>query len=92
MPTYDYICDSCNHEFEKMQSITADPIKECPECGQNSAVRVISGGAGVIFKGSGFYSTDYRDSSYQKDKKADVPASVPACASGGGCNGGGCGA
>ncbi len=74
MPTYDYECTSCGHEFEKFQKITEDPVLECPECGEE-ARRVLSGGAGVLFKGSGFYSTDYRSESYkkaaEKEKKAD---------------------
>ncbi len=71
MPTYEYICKSCGHEFEKFQSITAEAIKKCPECGKNTAKRLIGKGAGVIFKGSGFYETDYRSESYQKSAKAD---------------------
>lgn len=61
MPTYDYKCDSCNHEFEIMQSIKDDPLTKCPECGRNKLKKVISGGAGLIFKGSGFYLTDYKN-------------------------------
>ncbi len=60
MPTYDYRCKSCKHEFEKFQSITEDRIKICPECG-GEVERLIGAGAGLIFKGSGFYITDYKN-------------------------------
>ena len=66
MPTYDYKCDKCEHQFEKFQSITADALRKCPKCGKNSLKRLIGIGAGVIFKGSGFYETDYRSESYKK--------------------------
>lgn len=69
MPTYEYECKKCGI-FEKFQSITADPIKECPKCG-GPVKRLISAGAGVIFKGSGFYITDYRSESYKKDAKKE---------------------
>ena len=59
MPTYDYICKKCGHEFEEFHSISDDPVRVCPECGQISVERKISGGSGLIFKGSGFYITDY---------------------------------
>lgn len=72
MPTYDYACDACGHEFEEFQSMSAQPLKKCPECGKNKLRRLIGIGAGVIFKGSGFYETDYRGDSYSKDKKADT--------------------
>ena len=58
MPTYEYACEACGHKFEEFQSITAKPIKKCPKCGKSKAKRLISGGAGFIFKGSGFYITD----------------------------------
>ena len=74
MPTYDYECDACGHKFEKFQSITARPVRACPACGKRKVRRLIGMGAGVIFKGSGFYQTDYRSESYkkaaEKDKKA----------------------
>jgi putative FmdB family regulatory protein len=75
MPTYDYLCQKCEHKFEQMQSITANSLRKCPECGKMSLKRLIGAGAGIIFKGSGFYETDYRSDSYKKDKKA---ASKPA--------------
>jgi putative FmdB family regulatory protein len=71
MPTYEYECKSCGHRFEKFQSIKAAAIKTCPQCGKNAAQRLISAGAGIIFKGSGFYITDYRDSSYKEKAKAE---------------------
>ena len=71
MPTYDYECDACGHKFEKFHSITAAPIKKCPVCGKNKVRRLIGTGAGLIFKGSGFYITDYRDSSYKDKAKSE---------------------
>ncbi len=71
MPTYDYVCNSCDHRWEMFQSIKANPIKKCPACGKQRAKRVIGPGAGIIFKGSGFYQTDYRSDSYKKDAAAD---------------------
>lgn len=74
MPTYQYRCNDCGHNFEQFQSMTANPIKDCPEC--NGAVeRLISGGAGFLFKGAGFYTTDYRSDSYKKSEKADKDSS-----------------
>ena len=78
MPTYEYQCQKCGHRFEKFQSIMADPIKKCPKCGKKAVQRLISGGAGLIFKGSGFYITDYRDSSYTDKAKAESGESKPA--------------
>lgn len=60
MPTYDYVCEECSHEFEAFQRITADPLKECPKCG-GLVHRKIGAGAGLVFKGSGFYITDYKN-------------------------------
>ena len=77
MPTYDYECDACGHRFELFQSIKAGPIRKCPACKKLKARRLIGIGAGVIFKGSGFYCTDYRDKSYAtsaKNDKAQTPA------------------
>ena len=75
MPTYDYVCDACDHKFELFQSITAEPEKKCPECGKRKLRRLIGPGAGFVFKGSGFYQTDYRSDSYKKRAEADKPAS-----------------
>jgi putative FmdB family regulatory protein len=85
MPTYDYLCDSCGHEFEAFESITADPRKDCPECKQPRLRRKIGPGAAILFKGSGFYQTDYRSESYKKAAKAESPAaeSKPATSEGG---------
>jgi putative FmdB family regulatory protein len=73
MPTYEYQCTACGHAFEKFQSIKAAPIKKCPQCGKSKVKRLIGMGAGLLFKGSGFYITDYRGHSYSKAAKADAP-------------------
>ena len=59
MPTYEYECENCNHQFETQQSMSDDKLTKCPECKKNKLVRLISGGSGTIFKGSGFYKNDY---------------------------------
>jgi len=74
MPTYDYQCGQCDHEWELFQPISAKPVRKCPECGKLKAKRVIGPGAGIIFKGSGFYQTDYRSESYKKAAQADSKA------------------
>src|SRR5215207_1809541 len=71
MPTYEYKCFACNHTFERFQSITADPIKRCPECGKAKVKRLLGTGGGFVFKGSGFYITDYRDSTYHDKAKSE---------------------
>lgn len=81
MPTYDYRCGECEHEWEVFQSITAKPKRKCPECGKLKAKRMIGPGAGVIFKGSGFYQTDYRSSSYKKGAEAAKSAKEAASTS-----------
>ncbi len=78
MPTYDYICDDCGHEFEAYEPITADPRKDCPACSRPGLRRKIGPGAAILFKGSGFYQTDYRSESYKKAAKADKPADAAA--------------
>jgi len=70
MPTYDYECTVCGHEFEAFQSISAKPLDTCPECGK-ALRRLIGTGAGILFKGTGFYQTDYRSAGYQKEASAD---------------------
>jgi putative FmdB family regulatory protein len=72
MPTYEYACEACGHNFEEFQSIKAAPITTCPKCKKKKVKRLISGGAGFIFKGSGFYITDYRSDSYKSDAKSDT--------------------
>lgn len=74
MPTYQYRCNECRHEFSEFQSITADPLSTCPECG-GAVKRLISGGAGFLFKGDGFYTTDYRSENYKQAEKADRESS-----------------
>ena len=68
MPTYDYICNDCEKMYEYFQSMSDAPIKECPECKKNSLRRVISGGTGLIFKGSGYYLTDYKNKKTQSSE------------------------
>ena len=68
MPTYDYICNDCEKIYEYFQSMSDAPIKECPECKKNSLRRVISGGTGLIFKGSGYYLTDYKNKKTQSSE------------------------
>jgi putative FmdB family regulatory protein len=75
MPTYDYKCDACEHAWEEFQSIKAEPTKKCPSCGKKKARRLIGGGAGLIFRGSGFYLTDYRSDAYKKSAEADKQSS-----------------
>ena len=84
MPTYEYVCEKCGHHFDKAQSISAEPLSVCPEdlCsqkrwGKGKVKRAISGGAGLLFKGSGFYITDYRSEKYKEAAKKD---SAPATA------------
>lgn len=74
MPTYEYRCDACGHEFEEWQSITAAPLKKCPACKKNKVKRLLGTGGAIIFKGSGFYTTDYRSDSYKKAQSADKPS------------------
>lgn len=67
MPTYTYLCKSCGHKYDKLQNITAEPDKICPEC-QGEVERLIGGGSGIVFKGSGFYVTDYKKNSNNNSK------------------------
>lgn len=83
MPTYEYECKSCGYHFEKFQSMVDKPLSRCPKC-KKALRRIIGNGAGIIFKGSGFYATDYRKPSYKEKAKADntPPCSAapkPAC-------------
>ena len=71
MPTYDYVCDGCSHAFELFQSMS-DPVKKtCPKCSKKKLRRLIGAGGAIVFKGSGFYKTDYRSESYKKGAAAD---------------------
>ncbi|MCE9547873.1 MAG: zinc ribbon domain-containing protein [Planctomycetia bacterium] len=73
MPTYDYECDGCGHKFELFQSM-AEPVKrKCPKCGKQKLRRLFGTGGAIVFKGSGFYQTDYRSDSYKKGAEADKP-------------------
>ena len=74
MPTYDYQCDGCDHAFELFQGINEPKKRKCPSCGKLKLRRLMGTGAAIVFKGSGFYQTDYRSESYNKAKAADKPA------------------
>ena len=76
MPTYDYVCDACGHTFELFQSMTDSVKRTCPECKKRKLRRLIGTGGAIVFKGSGFYQTDYRSESYKKAAAADKPAST----------------
>lgn len=71
MPTYEYACQKCGHEFEQFQSMRDEPLKKCPKCKKQSLKRLVGGGAGLIFKGTGFYITDYK-------KKSGTPDAAPS--------------
>jgi putative FmdB family regulatory protein len=71
MPTYDYKCNACGHAFEQFQSMKDKVLRTCPNCGKKSLERLIGTGAAIVFKGSGFYQTDYRSENYKKAKEAD---------------------
>lgn len=78
MPTYEYVCEGCGHEFERFESITARPLRSCPKCGKKKVKRLIGTGAGIIFKGSGFYQTDYRSESYKKAAESETAGATGA--------------
>ena len=78
MPTYEYICEGCGCEFERFQSIMEKPLRTCPECGKRKAKRLIGRGSGIIFKGSGFYQTDYRSESYKKAAESETAGTAGA--------------
>ena len=92
MPTYQYECDACNHAFEMLQSMTEAKIRKCPKCGKLKLSRLIGSGSGVIFKGTGFYETDYKkksgsdsDAKAKSETKSETPkAETKTCASTGG--------
>jgi len=74
MPTYEYECGACGHRFERFQSITADPIRVCPACKKRKVRRLLGTGGAVLFKGSGFYATDYRSASYKEAARKESGA------------------
>ena len=87
MPTYEYACSKCGHHFDQFQSMRDEPLKKCPKCHKMALKRLIGGGAGLIFKGTGFYITDYKNKGMAKaaagesapaPAKADAPAAKPA--------------
>ena len=78
MPTYYYVCRNCDHELEAFQPITARPKRKCPRCGRSTLERRIGTGAGILFRGTGFYQTDYRSSSYTQGQKSETAQSTPA--------------
>lgn len=92
MPTYDYVCEGCEHRFEEFQSITAEPLQDCPACKTPRLRRLIGAGGALIFKGSGFYCTDYKkpttgskpdlDKKVEKAKEASAAVKSEAAASG----------
>jgi putative FmdB family regulatory protein len=73
MPTYDYVCDACGHTFEEWQSFKDEHLTKCPKCKKKKLRRLFGGGVAILFKGSGFYETDYRSESYKSAEKADAP-------------------
>jgi putative FmdB family regulatory protein len=83
MPTYDYVCDACEHEFEEFQSFSEEPLTKCPKCCKKRLRRLFGTGAAVLFRGSGFYQTDYRSESYKSAAKADKEAAKPSSESNG---------
>ena len=86
MPTYEYECEACGKHHEELQGMNDDPLTDCPHCGQPKLKRVIGAGAGLIFKGSGFYTTDYRSKEYKDSAKSDKPKSE-GCGAGKACEG-----
>jgi putative FmdB family regulatory protein len=75
MPTYEYRCHACDNKWDEFQSIKAEPTRKCPKCKKAKAERIISAGGGILFKGTGFYQTDYRSESYKKGADAAKKAS-----------------
>lgn len=82
MPTYDYECDACGHKFELVQSMKDEAVRKCPECKKLKLRRLFGTGAALMFKGSGFYTTDYRSESYKKDAAADKSSNKSSESSG----------
>ena len=77
MPTYEYECDNCAHTFEHFQAMSDKVLRKCPSCGKQKLQRLIGAGAGIIFKGSGFYETDYKRKSQPKDSGSESGKSAP---------------
>jgi putative FmdB family regulatory protein len=91
MPTYQYECEACGHEFEELQTMMEAKLTKCPKCKKNKLARLIGGGSGMIFKGTGFYQTDYKKSTPPPESKPSTPAVSPSgsagsCGSGCGCH------
>src|SRR4051794_25898379 len=78
MPTYDYVCEACGHAFDELQAFSDPPLTKCPKCKKKKLRRLFGTGAAVLFKGSGFYETDYRSESYKSGEKAEADATKPA--------------
>ncbi len=78
MPTYGYVCQACGHTFDELQSYSEEPLKKCPACKKKKLQRAFGTGAAILFKGSGFYQTDYRSEAYNSAAKADTEAAKPA--------------
>jgi len=77
MPTYAYQCSQCGHEFEEFQQMSAEPLVTCPKCSKDGLVRIMGTGSGLIFKGSGFYKTDYKKESGKKPEKSTEKKDPP---------------
>jgi putative FmdB family regulatory protein len=88
VPTYDYVCDACEHAFEEFQSFSDEILTKCPKCGKKKLRRLFGSGAAILFKGSGFYETDYRSESYKTAAKKDQDAAKPASGDGAAAVGG----
>src|SRR6187401_3191320 len=82
MPTYEYVCDACGHTFDELQSFSDTPLTKCPECKKKKLRRLFGTGAAILFKGSGFYQTDYRSDSYRKSAAADKSTSSDSSSGG----------
>ena len=86
MPTYEYECKACGHHFDAFQSFSEKPLKKCVKCGKSRAKRLLGAGGGLLFGGKGFYTTDYRSSSYQAAAKQDSCQSTGSCPTPKQCN------
>jgi putative FmdB family regulatory protein len=83
MPTYEYLCEGCGHRFDEFQSFKDEPLKVCPTCKEEKLRRLFGTGAAILFKGSGFYETDYRSENYKQASKAEKDATSKSNSSGG---------